>query len=192
MSENESSFSTVHYMITLIFFIMILGDILGLLRTTYNMKPLDSNTETAQNLMYSAVGIGLGGELLIIIFVIFTYMYSSSKNETTISYYDKLMGNTGAENLYEAMRIVSFSILMFISIVIAALCFESVQYINSSSLSSSFTKEINECKLIAETFTLHFVLFTSIQFIFYIYQLLYSNGTVNISPGQIATGKKIE
>jgi hypothetical protein len=56
--------------------------------------------------MYSASIIGLLFELLANFNICyFTYMYSSSKNERTISCYDKLLGNTGTENLFTAMRI---------------------------------------------------------------------------------------
>ena len=109
MSDENTMFATVHYILTVIFFIIVLISCLALLKVTYNMEPVDSDTEKAKQLMYSASIIGLLSELLILIFVIFTYMYSSSKNERTISYYDKLLGNTGTENLFAAMRIVSFS-----------------------------------------------------------------------------------
>lgn len=190
MSDGESSFGIIHYVLTFIFFLMILINILNLLRVTYNMEPVDSNTQTAQDLMYTAVGIGFGGELLIIVFLLFTYMYSSSKNELTISYYDKLMGNTGAESLYAAMRIVTFSILMLISMIISVLCYDAAKYIDKSSSSEDFEKEKARCEDIAETFMIHFIIFTVIQAFIYIYQLCFNNGSIKISPTEIATGKK--
>lgn len=193
MSESNIIFSTIHYIITLIFFLIVFFNILSLTKTTINMDvdSSDKNAKTAKDLMISAISIGYLGELIIIIFLIVVNIYSSNQDDLTRSYYDKLMGTTGAENLYAAMRIISFSILMFISLVIAVLCKEAANNIDSSNDPSKYEKEYDECITLAEMFFAHFVMFTIIQGIAYLYQLFYNDGGLKVTPGQIATGKKI-
>lgn len=171
---------------------MILFNIISLTRITFNMDVdnSDTNAKNAKNLMSIACAVGYVGLLFIIIFVIVAYIYSSNQDETTKTYYEKLMGITGAENLYVAMRVVSFSIMMFISVVIAVLCKEATDYIDKSNDPSQYDSEYNACEALAELFMRHFAIFTVLQGISYLYQIFYKDGTIKMSPTQITDGKK--
>lgn len=164
----------LHFVITIIFFFLILINIISLTMSTVNMNVPSSDIDatTAKNLMISAEVITYAGLLIILIFLGVTYSYSSHK---TANYYEKMMGLTGAEDIYTAMRVVTFSILMFISIVVSALCLEAANYISKSDNSDEYTDQYNLCKDLGRMFFIHFVVFSSIQGVSYIYEI-YKDG----------------
>lgn len=153
----------IHYLITFILFCFILINTISLTIGTANMDvpSSDTNGMTAKNLMVSAEVITFVGLLTIIIFLIAAYSYSSNKNSTT--YYEKMMGLTGTEDLYVAMRILTFSMLMFISIVDSALLLEAANYISMSDDPSAYNDEYNLCKHLGDVFFVHFIFFSCIQ-----------------------------
>ena len=190
LEESNTIFSSIHYIITLIFFLVILVDIVKLTISTINMS-VDSDNENAviaKNFMIAASAITYIGELIIILFLLIAYSYQSYETPDIKNYYETLKGITGAENLYVALRIVAFSILMFISIVVSALCYEALHYIDISDDPSEYTDQYNVCKEITRLFFLHFVLFSSIQGVAYIYQLFYNSGVVETSAKKLIVG----
>lgn len=188
-NSSEMVFSTIHYMITFIFFFIILVNIVSLTIATLNMNVSsdDINAVTAKNLMIAAQVIAYVGELLILFFIGFAYSYSGK--EETKAYYNKAMEYTGTNDVYVLIRVVSFSILMFISIIVSALCLAAAKEINLSDDPDQYTDQYNVCQDLGRMFFLHFVLFSSIQGGSYIYQLFYNNGAVKLDPSQLTTGK---
>lgn len=179
----------IHYIITLIFFFLILVNIISLTMTTINMDvpPEDTDAMTAKNLMISAQVITYVGLLIILVFLGVAYSYSSYK---TNSYYEQMMGITGADNLSAAMRIVTFSILMFISLIVSALCLEAANYISMSDNSNNYNDQYNICKDLGKLFMLHFIIFTSIQGFSYIYGFYEDDGAIKISPEILSKSKQ--
>lgn len=190
--EEKSNiiFGSIHYIVTLIFFILILSNIIALTKATINMSVNsdDENAKKAKELMGTACIIAYVGDLLIILFLILAYSYRSYNTDDVKSYYDKIMNLTGGENLYAAMRIVVFSILMFISVVVSALCLDAAKYINISDDPEQYNDEYNLCKSLGSLFMLHFIIFTTIQGISYVYQLFYNSGAIDIPPESLTTG----
>jgi hypothetical protein len=182
--KSTSWFSNIHYLITLIFFFLILINIISLTITTINMNvpPGDTDGTTAKNLMISAQVITYVGLLTVLIFLGVTYSYSSHK---TSNYYEQMMGLTGGENVYAAMRIVTFSILMFISLIVSALCLSAANYISMSNYSSQYTDQYNICIDLGKMFMIHFILFSSIQGASYIYQYYYSEKKIYSDPNYV-------
>lgn len=187
---SEAIFMTIHYMITLIFFFIVLVNIVSLTIVTLSMGVSSSDTSAvnAKNLMISAQVIAYVGIAAILVF--FGVAYSYSGKESTKVYYDTAMSYTGATDVYMLMRIVSFSILMFISIVVSALCLAATKEIDNSDDPSQYTDQYNTCKELGRMFFLHFVLFTTIQGCSYIYQMFYNSGVIKADPEQLTTGKK--
>lgn len=163
--------NTVHYFITLIFFVLILVNIINLTKGTLNMNvPSDDpNGLKAKELMTAAEVITYISLLIILIFITVTYLYASNK-ETT--YYENVMKLSGGENIYAAMRIITFSILMFISILVSGLCFEAAKYITKSNDPENYSEQYNLCITLGTLFFAHFIVFTSIQGFSYVYQYL--------------------
>lgn len=168
---------TFHYVITFIFFILILVNIISLTIGTVNMKvnSSDENAVTAKNLMISACVITYVFLLLIFIFLGICYSYRSYDTPETRSSYEKLMNTTGGESLYMSMRIVTFSILMFISIIVSALCLEAANYIDKSDDPDQYNDQYNLCKELGKMFLMHFILFTFIQGCGYAKQYLFED-----------------
>lgn len=183
-------FKYIHYVITVIFFIIILLDTISLTTGTIKMTVSDgdTNAETAKNLMISAISISYVADLLLLIFLGICYSYKSNDTEDTRSYYDKLMKTTGGENLYAAMRVIVFSTLMFVSLVVASLCYEAANYINKSDDPSQYQEQYNLCKAVSRLFMEHFTLFSLLQGGSYIYEILYNDGTVKKQPGGLMMG----
>lgn len=180
INEKEKfniALDTFHYVITFIFFLLILINIISLTIGTINMKvnSNDENAVTAKNLMISACVITYVFLLLILIFLGICYSYRSYDTPETRSNYEKLMKTTGGSSLYMSMRIVTFSILMFISLVVSALCLEAANYISKSDDPSQYDEQYNLCKELGRLFMVHFILFTTIQFIGYGKQYLFED-----------------
>lgn len=180
-------FSSFHYILTLMFFTIILVNIVYLTIGIVNMDVSsgDSNAETAKSLMIAAITISYIVNLLILIFLGVCYNYKSYDTKNSRNYYEQLMKKTGGENLYAAMRITVFSTLMFVSLIVSSLCYEATQYINKSEDPSKYQKQYNLCRDTSRLFMEHFILFTVIQGSIYIYQLLYNNGTIKKPPASI-------
>ena len=185
--NSEIVFSTIHYMITFIFFFVILVNIISLTIATLNMNvdSNDTNAVNAKNLMIAAQVIAYLGEFLILIFAAVAYAYSGK--EETKSYYNIAMSYTGSSDVYVLIRIVSFSILMFISIIVSALCLAAAKEINLSDDPSQYSNQYSICQELGKMFFIHFVLFTIIQGGSYVYQLFYNTGTIKINPEHITT-----
>lgn len=185
---SETAFSTIHYIITMIFFFLILINIISLTTSTLNMdvNSSDTNAVNAKKLMIVAQVVAYTGEFLILLFIGIAYSYSGS--EKNKNYYNKAMSYTGTKDIYSMMRAISFSILMFISIVVSTLCLSAAKEINLSDDPSQYNNQYSLCQEIGRMFFLHFVLFTSIQGASYIYQWFHQSGNAKITPGEIATG----
>ena len=176
----EIRLDTVHYIITLIFFLLILFNIISLTIGTVNMtvSSSDENAVTAKNLMTAACVITYVFLLLIFIFLGICYSYRSYDTPETRSSYEKLMNTTGGETLYTSMRIVTFSILMFISLIVSALCLEAANYIDKSDDPSQYSDQYNLCKELGKMFFVHFILFTGIQLLGYAKQYLFEDSGI--------------
>lgn len=185
---SEIVFSTLHYAITLLFFFVVLVNIISLTISTFNMSVPSNDTygNNAKNLMITAQVISYIGLVSILSFAYYAY----SVKEQDYLKQDMLM--TGASNVYEMMRIVTFSILMFVSIVVSVLCLSASYEIEKSEYSSEYGNQNQLCKELGRMFFLHFILFTSIQGFSYLYQIFYENGTIKTSPGKITSGRDIK
>lgn len=179
--ETNHKYSQIHYLITFIFFFIILINVVILTMSIMSMDVLSSDTNAikAKNLMITAVSIAYIGEFLILVFLGVGYAYQSNKTKEVTEYYDTLLKSTGGKTINEAMRIVSFSILMFISLVVSALCFEAAKYISESDDPSQYNDQYNTCQKLGEMFLLHFALFTAIQGASYISQLYQNDKETN-------------
>lgn len=185
--KSNTIFGSIHYIVTLIFFLVILSNILALTKSTINMSVSsgDDNAQKAKDLMGTACVLAYLADLVIIIFLGIVYSYRYYNKNNSKSYYDKLISITGGENLYAASRIVVFSILMFTSIVVSSLCLEAAKYINMSNDPSQYSDQYSVCKNLGTLFMLHFIIFTTIQVISYIYQLFYNSGDIQIPPDKL-------
>lgn len=191
--KSEIILSTVHYIITVIFFFLILINIVTLTIGTINMNvpSSDTNAVTAKNLMISACVITYVFLLLILIFLGVCYSYSSYDTPETRTYYQQLTKTTGGEDLYMSMRIVTFSILMFVSLIVSALCLEAANYIDKSEDPSKYSDQYNLCKDMGRMFMVHFIFFSTAQLISYSYQALYSADVIKSPPGKFIPDDKL-
>ena len=191
-SMNSSViFSSFHYVILLIFFIIIYVNIIYLTISLLNMDvlPNDENAVEAKNLMATAVLISYAAGILIFAILGGAYYYQYSNPIESKTYSKELVDITGAEDIYVAIRIIIFSILMFISVVVATLCFDAAAKILDSPDPSQYNNQYNTCLDLAKLFTFHFVLFTTLQGAIYIYQIFYNTGNIKVDPNTIILNK---
>jgi ABC-type uncharacterized transport system permease subunit len=189
--ESSIIFSSFHYLILLIFFIIIFVNTIYLTISTLNMD-VSSNNESAieaKNLMVTAVLISYVADLIILSILGGAYYYQYSNPIESKKYSKELIDMTGAEDIYVAIRIIIFSILMFISVVIASLCFDAAVQILNTEDPSQYNNQYNTCLDIGKLFTFHFVLFSILQGSVYIYQIFYSTGNIKIDPNTIILNK---
>lgn len=189
---SEVVFSSIHYTITFIFFIVILVNVISLTLSTINMSvsSSDTNAVTAKNLMIAAQAIAYFGLGSILLFVGFAYFYSGK--EENKEYYDLAMTYTGSSDIYIMMRVIVFSILMFISIVVSALCLAAAKQIDLSDDPSQYTSQYNLCKELGVMFFLHFAIFSIIQGGSYMAKIFYSTNNIKIKPEQKTTVKNFQ
>lgn len=179
---------TVHYVTTFIFFLLILTNIIALTIGTFNMEVNsdDENAVTAKNLMTAAYVITYVFLLLILIFLGICYSFRSYESPEAKSAYDKLMKKTGGENIFMSMRIVTFSILTFISLLASALCLQAATYIEKSDDPDQYDEQYNLCRELGKAFMTHFIIFSIIQICGYIKQYLLQNcGMVTESKADV-------
>lgn len=177
--KTESMYSAFHYMITVIFFIVVLINTIYLTKSIMGMSvdSSDENTVKAKNLMISACTISYIGDFLIALLVGFSYWYGS--NSSTIK---NLMNTTGVDDIYVGIRIAIFSILMIVSLLVGSICISASKEIQKSSNESEYNSEKNLCKDIGQMFILHFMIFTLIQGGVTIWKLFYDSGNIKTLP----------
>lgn len=173
MGFDKSTISIIHYILTFILFAAILVNIINLTIATIDMKvnKNDQNAVTAKDIMISAEVITYSFLFMIIIFLMISYSYASYGGS---EYKDKLLDKIGGENIFIAIRIIVFSILTFLSVVISALCLSAARYISISDNPEQYDEQYNLCDQIGKALLFRFIIFASIQGIVYIYQLFRS------------------
>ena len=176
-----------HYFVALIFFLVILVNTLYLTKAALNMSVSsgDTNAQKAKNLMIGGCAISYFGDLLILCIIAFAYYYNFYHPTEASDYSDKLMEKTGGENIYVAFRVIIFSILMIVSLLVGALCIEAANYIDKSDDPSQYNTEYNLCKDMGQMFMLHFMIFTILQGAGYLYKLCYDTGNIRVQPESI-------
>lgn len=175
--ENEKKkgieFSTFHYVLCGMFFLFILVNIFSLSVGTFKMdvNQNDQNAVKAKQLMGAASIITIITLILIVIFCGVCVNYKNSEVPNVKSYYNGMLYATGEKDIYVAMRVIVFSILMFISLLDAALCLEASKLIGESDDPSQYDSENNLCKELSKFFLFHFALFSVVTVGGYLYQL---------------------
>jgi hypothetical protein len=173
MIENEKEKSTImnsiiegfHFMLCIMFFTITLILTIKLTISLVNMDVPDDDTNamTAKQLMTSAVVISYLFDLFIILGVVGFWIYGSYHPENYMTQSEKIKHTTGSKNIYIAFRVMIFSMLMCLSIIMSSLCFAAAAEINDSKNSDQYSDQYNECLDLGKTFMLHFILFTVAQ-----------------------------
>ena len=116
MKNDSLIFTTLHYVISLIFFLMILFNTVSLTRITVNMSVNndDENAKKAKDLMILSCSLGYGGLLFILLFavIIYIYIYNSNTHNKNMTCYEKLTGVTDNKNMHQLFEISSLSLFL--------------------------------------------------------------------------------
>lgn len=156
-----------------------------------NINSSDTYAQNAKSLMIMAQVVSYVCLFSVAFFDI--YLYMNSEKEQIKALYNQLgksyKSYKSPSDNYTILRIITFSTLMFVSIVVAALCFAASKEIETSQDSSMYGNQYTLCKDLGRLFFLHFMLFTIIQGFSYIYQIFYENGNIKTDPTKIVTGK---
>lgn len=171
-SINHAIFNTLHYFITLVFAIFILYFTIELTIAILDMNVSSSDTyaTTAKNLMISAVVISYFFYLCIAIGLVVAYNYSYFSPKTVKYVDDNIKSFTFADSSYVGLRILVFSCLMFVSIIMAILAYAAAYEISLSENSADYTYQYNVDRELARDFTLHAIIFALIQLIVWGYE----------------------
>jgi len=185
--KTEVMFSSFHYMIAVIFFLVVLMNTLYLTQATVrmNVDSSDTNAVKAKNLMIGACAVSYFGDLLILCLLIGSYWYNSYRPDEADKYSKQIMSTTGGKDIYTAIRILIFSTLMIVSLIVGGLCLDAANYINKSDDPSQYNTEYNLCKDIGQMFMLHFIVFTLLQGVVSVGKLFYDSGNIHKLPESI-------
>lgn len=158
--KEEATYSGFHYIITIIFFIIVFVNTIYLTRSVLGMKVEsdDSNAKKAKSLMKTACLISYIGDFIILILA--GIIYWNGKNSETIK---SMIQYSGVDNMYIGLRIAIFSILMIVSLLVGSLCLSASKEIEKSPNESELNSEKHLCREIGQMFILHFLVFTLIQ-----------------------------
>jgi hypothetical protein len=166
--KSKTMFSTIHYMITFIFFLFILINTIILSKSILNMEVGSHQTDMiqAKNVMIATALFGYIEVFFVLGIVFLTGDYHLNKDD-----YDNKNGDltfeyikqTGGENVYSSSRIVIFSSLMLVSLIMGILSATAYQLIDESGEKKNYEDQYTLTKEIAKTFILHFLLFTALQ-----------------------------
>uniref|UniRef100_A0A6C0BCM9 Uncharacterized protein n=1 Tax=viral metagenome TaxID=1070528 RepID=A0A6C0BCM9_9ZZZZ len=172
--KTEIRISTCHYIITLVFFMIVLINTIYLTLSVskMNVDLNNSNAVKAKNIMIAACAVSYIADFIIIGILAIAYSYQSYYPEESKDYSMKLIETIGGEDIYTSLRITVFSILMITSLIVGALCVDAGKLIDKSDNSDQYSDEYNLCKEMGRLFLLHFLFFTTIQFSTYVYQAI--------------------
>lgn len=159
-----------HYFITTVFFILT---IICIYKLTISLQEMDvddkdENAVQAQKYLTRAVTIGwitlalIGIALLSIFFI---GLSNGFKDSTSMS---ELRNLTGAKTVLVAIRILTFSALIFISVVVSALCYATNQELKKSNNSERYKEQTETCEKVGHFMVEHLVVFMIIQFIVFV------------------------
>lgn len=182
--ENNKTLNAIiegfHFMICIMFFTITLVLTLKLTLSLVNMQVPedDEHAITAKQLMTSAVVISYLFDFLIIFTVLGFIVYTSYHPEDYMNESDKIKQKTGAKNIYVGFRVIIFSLLMLLSIIMSSLCFAASLEIEDSNDPGKYTDQYNSCKELGQTFMLHFIIFTFAQGAIYLFKGFSTSGII--------------
>jgi hypothetical protein len=118
-----SNLSIVHYIITVIFFVVLVIATLLLSQTLQTMyiPENDPTAQSAKNTLAAAVSLGWITEIIIVVGLIYIGIigFRGGFGETT----QQLKSITGSDKLFVSLRVIVFSILVLVSLIMGVLCF---------------------------------------------------------------------
>ena len=169
---NEDSW--IHYVVTLVFFIVLIVATITLTISVYNMDitPGDSAGLHAQNSIKTAaitgwVAIGL---ILAGLSIAGVLMITDQYNETIIA--DTISELTGQEKAAIAIRFLVFFVLVFSSVLIAILLTIAAEFILKTPNPEQYTDQYDNCIKFAKIMYLHTALIIIIQSLVYFYSYI--------------------
>lgn len=170
----------VHFTLCFMFFMITLIFTLELTYSLINMDSSDNeDIQTAKNIMTSAVVISFAMLILIVCIVLGVGYYAKNSTDKYDNISEYLNKKTGGHNIYISVRIIIFSILMFTSVILSALCFGAAGEIDNSGYKNEYEDQYNTCMDLGKTFITHFMIFTTAQIIAIFYKMLITNGTIS-------------
>lgn len=173
--EGTALVSCLHYFVTFMFFMVLLYATITLTQSLVNMNadPADSDAQSAENTLKDAVVIGWICVGLIIVGLAavgimgFRGEFEHSNLREGITYL------SGKDKIFTGLRVLVFSILVIVSIVMASLLKLSASFIKNDDI---YVEQYNDCSKFANMMYVHvFVLFAIQGLIFaatYIYSLV--------------------
>lgn len=170
--EKSKAYSEgFHFVLCICFFLITLYFTIKLTKTLQSMPDVngDENALTAKQLMTTAVTISYIFDLIIVC-IIGYYLYAYHKDEELLKN-SKVLEYTGSNSVYIGLRIMAFSLLMFLSLLLSSLCFSAADEILNSDDPSLYSNQYNECLDIGRDFMIHFIGFTCIGICGYIIKI---------------------
>ncbi len=167
--------SITHYIVTLVFFIVTIIITFHLIQSYKSLVvvPGDQDGLKGQKYLGSAIIFGIIIEILIIVGLIaigilgFRGDFSYVKSVAT--------SITGSEELFVALRIIVFSLLVFTSLVMGILVFKAYIAFTDSAYSNMYQDQINTCLREGIILIGHIILIVFVQLAVFIFGYFYEN-----------------
>jgi len=161
--------SSIHYLVTFLFFIVFVIIILILTQQllSFSVAASDTYAVDAKDVLTSAVVFGwliIGIILIGLIFVGYLLSTNQYKNSSVNA---SLVYLTGESDLLVSLRILTFSFLVFGSLIVGTLAFATYDLINISNNPSQYSTIANNCYQYGKLLYLHVILLFTIQAIIY-------------------------
>lgn len=166
--------SVFHYILTMLFFTVLLLSTLVLTASVFNMdvSPTDTNAVNAQNLIKDAVIVGWGAIVIILLGLVGVAIigYRGGFEYEVVKHGLQYM--SGEAKIFASLRIISFSILVGASFIIALLLSAAAEEILNSDDPSQYTNQYDYCLQFAHIMYLHITILTCAQVAVYCFSII--------------------
>lgn len=161
----------VHYVITIIFYIIFFLNVRELTNTFGDMNISGDNSYATKAKQSLGLALIIGWSILLIILIglILIGIMGATGFFKNYNLGDDLSIVTGEKDIYVSLRILTFSLLVFGSIIVAVLCSITQYYILDTEDPSRYSSQYNTCEAVSKLLYFHVILLCIIQGSIYLF-----------------------
>ena len=160
-----------HYFITIMFFLVLLISTLILTSSLNNMNVIagDTDGQDAETAMKTAVMVGWIS-IILIVFGLLGVTILGFKGGFEYAYFkESLSSITKEEEIFVALRVLVFSILVISSFIVAVLLAAAAEFITNSVYSDNYSQQYDDCKEFSKLMFTHIAILITAQSLVFIY-----------------------